>query len=108
MLKKSNWKPKYISNSSLIEIYNSQTRIFLKSILKPTKGVKKKKKFWDRESTLTTNLLYFKSLKIRSGNGWRRVKFNKYLVGYKAGEFTWNRKAWKKRLKRRQPKPKRR
>jgi len=44
MLKKSNWKPKYISNSSLIEIYNSQTRIFLKSILKPTKGVKKKKK----------------------------------------------------------------
>jgi ribosomal protein S19 len=32
------------------------------------------------------------SVKIYSGNSWHRRNLNKWMIGFKFGEFTWNRK----------------
>lgn len=107
MLKKNNNKPIYISKSSLLEIFRFRLNLILKKNWRPLKK-NLKKKFWDRDSTITSNLKKFKKIKVRTGHGWKKLKINRWNVGFKFGEFTWNRKPWKKRLKRRPQKPKRR
>lgn len=107
MLKKSTWKPQFISRSSLMEIYRFKLNIFLKKSDKPLKE-NIKLRFWDRESIITSNLKKTRKIKIRVGNGWKTLRINRWRVGFKFGEFSWNRKPWQKRLKRRPPKPKRR
>lgn len=107
MLKKSNWKPSYITKSSLLEIYRNR----INNILKKSGKIPKKRikyRFWDRDSIITSNLKDYKKIKIRVGNGWKNLRINDWNVGFKFGEFSWNRKPWRKRLKRRPPKPKRR
>ena len=90
-----------------MEIYRFKLNIFFKKIDKPPKE-NIKLRFWDRDSVITSNLKNYKKIRIRTGNGWKSLKINKWNVGFKFGEFSWNRKPWKKRLKRRPPKPKRR
>ena len=90
-----------------MEIYRFKLNIFLKKIDKPPKE-NIKLRFWDRDSVITSNLKNYKKIRIRTGNVWKSLKINKWNVGFKFGEFSWNRKPWKKRLKRRPPKPKRR
>lgn len=107
MLKKNTWKPQFISKSSLMEIYRFKLNIFLKKIDKPLKK-NIKLRFWDRDSVITSNLKNYKKIRIRVGSGWKSLKINKWNVGFKFGEFSWNRKPWRKRLKRRPTKPKRR
>lgn len=107
MLKKNSNKPIYISYSSLLEIYKYRlNKILVKNWLTPKTNLKRK--FWDRNSTITSNLIESNRLTIRTGNGWKKFKVNEWNVGFKFGEFTWTRKPWKKRLKRRPQKPKRR
>lgn len=90
-----------------MEIYRYKLNLLLKKIDKPLKK-NIKLRFWDRDSIITSNLRSYRKIKIRVGNGWKSLKINRWNVGFKFGEFSWNRKPWKKRLKRRPPKPKRR
>nr|QPL15906.1 ribosomal protein S19 [Strombidium sp.] len=51
----------------------------------------REKKIYTRSSTIP--IIYFKSeVIIYSGKRWVRKKINKWMVGHKFGEFTWNRK----------------
>lgn len=107
MLKKTSWKPIYISKHSLLEIYKYKLNNWLVTNSKPPKWPQKRY-FWDRESTITSNIKDSTKVLIRTGKGWKRFKVNDWNMGFKFGEFTWNRKPWKKRLKRRPQKPKKR
>jgi len=107
MLKKNSWKPIYISNNSLVEIYKYKLNQWLVSNSKPPKW-KLKRYFWDRESTITSNIKDSGRIFVRTGRGWKKFKVNTWNTGFKFGEFTWNRKPWKKRAKRRPQKPKKR
>lgn len=62
---------------------------------------------FDRNSTIVRSLVG-KKLFVRVGSGWRKLIINKWMVGFKLGSFTWTRKFWQKRLKRRPTKPKKR
>jgi ribosomal protein S19 len=90
MLKKNTSKPIFISRVSWVKI-----RMFFTNF--------KKHKYirffqYDRNSTITKNLIN-KELKIRVGNGWRRLHITKWMVGFKLGAFTWTRRFWKKKEK---------
>ncbi len=51
----------------------------------------REKKIYNRGSVLP--LAYSKSeILIYSGKRWHRKFVNKWMIGHKAGEFTWNRK----------------
>jgi len=49
------------------------------------------KKIYNRSSTIPLILLREKSL-IYTGRKWHTKKISRWMVGFKFGEFTWNRK----------------
>ena len=51
----------------------------------------KEKDFKDRSSTIPYLFLGLK-IRIYTGRVWRKKRINRWMVGFKFGEFTWNRK----------------
>ena len=51
----------------------------------------REKRIYGRGSTIPKVFLYYEIL-IHSGKRWHSRKVNKWMIGFKAGEFTWNRK----------------
>jgi len=49
------------------------------------------KKFFNR-SSVVLKIFINKEILIHSGKKWHKKYINKWMVGYKFGEFTWNRK----------------
>lgn len=49
------------------------------------------KKIYSR-SSIIPNLFQNTTVKIYSGKSWHTRNINKWMVGFKFGEFTWNRK----------------
>ena len=97
MLKKNNTKPVFITKG----IWNKVQLYFKKN------DAHKYKTFYiySRNSTVTKNLI-IKRLFIRVGNGWKKLKINKWRVGFKFGAFTLTRTKWQKKDKKRPTKPK--
>lgn len=54
-------------------------------------NTKSEKKIKSRNSMIPITLIKNK-IKIYSGKSWIKKKINKWMIGYKFGEFTWNRK----------------
>ena len=64
-------------------------KIFLYSQYPIFKGAEKK--IMSR-SSIIPKIFSNTSVKIYSGKSWHRRNINKWMVGFKFGEFTWNRK----------------
>jgi ribosomal protein S19 len=52
---------------------------------------KTEKKIFNRASTIPSIFSNFE-IKIYSGKSWHKRIVNKWMIGFKFGEFTWNRK----------------
>jgi len=51
----------------------------------------REKKIYSRSTTLPTIFIGHEVV-IHSGKRWHTRRVNQWMIGYKAGEFTWNRK----------------
>jgi len=49
------------------------------------------KRIYARSSTVP-NMFRGEDIVIHAGNRWKSKRVNKWMVGFKTGEFTWNRK----------------
>lgn len=81
--------------------YNIWRKLFF---LKKNKILKLNERFlYDRSSIIPKNFNRF-TINIYSGKIWQKKKINKWRVGYRFGEFTWNRKLALYKLKQKKKK----